>query len=61
VDLKEIGFENVDWIFMTQDIVQWHAVMNIVMNVWVPQKTEDYLTAISLSRRTLLCRINLVS
>jgi hypothetical protein len=31
--LKENGCENVDWIHLTYDRVQWWAVVNTVMNL----------------------------
>jgi hypothetical protein len=36
VDCKQIGFEDVDWINLAQDEVQWSALKNMVMNLWVP-------------------------
>jgi hypothetical protein len=35
-DLKEICWENVDWIHLAQDRDQWQALVNTVMNLWVP-------------------------
>jgi hypothetical protein len=34
--LREIGWECVDWIHLDQDRDQWRAVVNTVMNLWVP-------------------------
>jgi len=36
MDLREIGWEGVDWMFLAQDRVQWWALVNTVMNLWVP-------------------------
>jgi hypothetical protein len=36
MDLKETGWEGVDWIHVAQDMVQWRAVENTVMILWVP-------------------------
>jgi hypothetical protein len=37
MDLKEIGCEeDMDWIQLALDRFQWQALMNIVMNLWVP-------------------------
>jgi len=33
VALKEIGCEDVDWIHLVQDRIQWQAVMNMVINL----------------------------
>jgi hypothetical protein len=35
-DLKEIGWEDVDWIYLVQDNDQWRTVVNTVMNLEVP-------------------------
>jgi hypothetical protein len=32
MDLREIGWEGVDWIHLAQDRDQWRAVVNTVMN-----------------------------
>jgi hypothetical protein len=34
--LREIGWENVDWIHMAQDRDWWQAVVNMAMNLQVP-------------------------
>jgi hypothetical protein len=34
-----------DWIHMTQDVVQWQAVVNTVTTFWVPQKAGNFLTS----------------
>jgi len=34
--LREMGWENVDWIQLAQDRDQWRVVVNTVMNLRVP-------------------------
>jgi hypothetical protein len=36
MDLGEIGWGGVDWIGLAQDRDKWWAVVNAVMNLWVP-------------------------
>jgi hypothetical protein len=36
MDFKEIRWEGVEWINLAQDRDQWRAVVNAVMNLWVP-------------------------
>jgi hypothetical protein len=36
MDLREIGFRDVDWIHWAQDKVRWQALVNTVMNLRVP-------------------------
>jgi hypothetical protein len=36
MDLREIGWSGMDWIDLTQDRGQWWALVNTVMNLWVP-------------------------
>jgi hypothetical protein len=35
MDLREIGWDGVDWIDMAQDKDQWRALVNTVMNIRV--------------------------
>jgi hypothetical protein len=34
--LREIGWDGVDWIDMAQDMDQWRALVNTVLNLRVP-------------------------
>jgi hypothetical protein len=36
IDLREIGWEGVDWVHLAQDRDQWWAVVYTVMNLRVP-------------------------
>jgi transcription termination factor 2 len=36
MDLREIGWDGMDWIDLTQDRDQWRALVNTVMNLQVP-------------------------
>jgi hypothetical protein len=36
LDLREIGWDGMDWIDLAQDRDQWRALLNTVMNVCVP-------------------------
>jgi hypothetical protein len=36
IDLREIGWDGVDWIDLAQDRDQWRALVNTVMNLRVP-------------------------
>jgi hypothetical protein len=36
MDLREIGFGDMDWINLAQDRDRWRALVNTVMNLWVP-------------------------
>jgi hypothetical protein len=36
MDLGEIGWGGVDWIDLAQDMDQWRALVNMVMNLWAP-------------------------
>jgi hypothetical protein len=35
MDLRKIGWGNVEWIQLAQDRGRWRAVVNAVMNLWV--------------------------
>jgi hypothetical protein len=36
MDLEEIGWGGVDWIGLAQDRGKWRALVNVVMNLWIP-------------------------
>jgi hypothetical protein len=36
MDLREIGIDGANWIWLAQDRVQWRAFVNTVMNLRVP-------------------------
>ena len=41
MDLKEIGYDIVEWINLAQDRDKWQALVNTVMNLRVPQITRS--------------------
>jgi hypothetical protein len=36
MDLREIEWEGVDWIYLAQDRDQWQALIKTVINIWIP-------------------------
>jgi hypothetical protein len=36
MDLREIGLVSVYWIHLAQDMDQWQALVNMVLNIWIP-------------------------
>jgi len=43
MDLREIGWEFVDWMHLTQDRDQWRDLVNIIMNLRVPLNAGNFL------------------
>jgi hypothetical protein len=36
IDLREIGWDGLDWVDLAQDRDQWRALVNTIMNLRVP-------------------------
>ena len=36
MNLKELGWEGIDWIYLTQDSAKWQAVISTIINLYVP-------------------------
>jgi hypothetical protein len=45
IDLREIGWEDVDWMHLTWERDPWWTLVNSVMNIQVPQKARDFMTS----------------
>jgi hypothetical protein len=43
LDLREIGWDGMDWIDLPQDREKWRALVNTVMNLRVPQNARKFL------------------
>jgi hypothetical protein len=57
MNLREIGWEIVDWIHLAQDGDQWRPLVDKIMNRRFPKKSGTFLTScinISFSRMILL-------
>jgi hypothetical protein len=37
MDIKEVGWKGINWIELDKDRESWRALVNAVMNFWVPK------------------------
>jgi hypothetical protein len=44
IDLREVGWDDVDWIDLAQDTDQWRALLYTVMNLRVPYNAGKFLS-----------------
>jgi hypothetical protein len=44
MDLREIGWDGVDWVDLAQDRDHWRALVNMVMNLRVPKNAGKFLS-----------------
>jgi hypothetical protein len=57
MNLRDIGWYDMDWIDLAQDRDQWRALVNTVMNLPVPQNAGKFLKSYAIggfSRRAQL-------
>jgi len=45
MELQEVGFGGMDWIGLAQDKDRFRALVSTVMNLWIPQNEENFLTS----------------
>jgi len=43
-DLREIGWEYMDWMHVAQDVDRWPVLVNRVMNLRFPSYVGNFLT-----------------
>jgi hypothetical protein len=44
LNLRETGWEGVDWINLAQDRFHWQVLVNMEINLWAPGKLGNFLT-----------------
>jgi hypothetical protein len=42
MDLREVGWEVLDWMHLAQDRDQWRALVSTVMNIWGYIKAGEF-------------------
>jgi hypothetical protein len=50
MDLREIGWDGVDWIELAQNKEEWRALVNTVMNLRVTKNTWKFLSKCTIGR-----------
>jgi len=44
MDLQEVEWGGMDWIDLAQDTDRWRALVNVIMNLQVPQNAGNFWT-----------------
>jgi hypothetical protein len=44
MDLQEVGWRGMDWIYLAQYSDRWRALVNVVKNFWVSLNAGNFLT-----------------
>jgi len=58
----EMILETVDWIPLTKDKFEWHAVVNTLTTEWLPSNKENFLNrkkSVSFTKHILFNGLNL--
>jgi hypothetical protein len=61
MDLRETGWDGMDWIDLAQDRDQWMALVNTVMNLRIPYNAGKFSSSCTIggfSRRTQLHEVS---
>jgi hypothetical protein len=62
MDLGEVGWGDLDWIGLAQDRNRWRAIVNLVLNLRVPQNAGKLAVGLQLvASQVVLSSIELVS
>jgi hypothetical protein len=61
MDFAEVGWGDVDWIGLGQDRNRWRALVNLVLNVWVPWNAGKYRVATQLVVPQVIAQVHRVS
>jgi hypothetical protein len=58
MDLGEIAWGGVDWIGLAQDRNKWRALVNTVINLWVPQNVGKLLSSCATGRFSIRIQLH---
>jgi hypothetical protein len=55
IDLRDIGWDGMDWIDLAEDRDQWRALVNTVMNLQVPYNAWKFLSSCTIDSSSMKC------
>jgi hypothetical protein len=59
--LREIGSGGMDWIDLAQNMDQWRALVNTVVNLWVPKNAVKFLSSCTIGASSRRPQLDIVS
>jgi hypothetical protein len=61
IDLREIGWSGMECVHLAQDKDQWRTLVNMVLNLWVPQNVQKFLSSCTAYIYNYICMSSVIA